>query len=205
MCLSSSSIFYSPPYHCITATYIFTYVYLYIYIYTDITIFYLLIYFYIYLYIVIYLTLSLPLLLLIKRVSFKIQVSQPAVTDDSYLRTDVKPPKLGKGALQYICFFYTCTFANARRHCHLLSFVRCHRCTSLSHTHSCLIPAVRTKHNLDLVNISPTNFGSTNLFELSLNPLIRDRSLFLSFRSLYLSLYSNRTIVLLTSFSIPVD
>jgi len=35
-------------------------------------------------------------------VSFKIQVSQPAVTDDSYLRTDVKPPKLGKGALQYI-------------------------------------------------------------------------------------------------------
>jgi len=117
VCLSSSSIFYSPPNHCITAIYIYIHLFLsiiykyynfYIYFYIHI---YISIHIYIY---YIYLTLSLFSLLLIKRVSFKIQVSQPAVTDDSYLRTDVKPPKLGKGALQYICFFYMCTFANAR-------------------------------------------------------------------------------------------
>lgn len=32
-------------------------------------------------------------------------MSQPAVTDDSYLRTDVKPPKLGKGAVHKIYTF----------------------------------------------------------------------------------------------------
>lgn len=51
----------------------------------------------------------------IKRVSFKIQVSQPAVTDDSYLRTDVKPPKLGKGALQYMFPLYTRTCECSRK------------------------------------------------------------------------------------------
>uniref|UniRef100_V9IA63 Coiled-coil domain-containing protein n=1 Tax=Apis cerana TaxID=7461 RepID=V9IA63_APICE len=38
-------------------------------------------------------------------------VSQPAVTDDSYLRTDVKPPKLGKGAVHKIYTFLLITRA----------------------------------------------------------------------------------------------
>ena len=38
-------------------------------------------------------------------------MSQPAVTDDSYLRTDVKPPKLGKGAVHKIYTFLLITRA----------------------------------------------------------------------------------------------
>jgi len=67
-------------------------------------------------------------------VSFKIQVSQPAVTDDSYLRTDVKPPKLGKGALQYIYIHihvsFICALCALRmRPLHRLRHLRDHCCT----------------------------------------------------------------------------
>lgn len=162
--------------------YLYIYIHLFIYIIYRYYDFYLLLYISIYIFIYyIYLTLPLLLLLLIKRVSFKIQVSQPAVTDDSYLRTDVKPPKLGKGALQYVyVFFYICTVANARRI--VASYLlRYHRCTSLSRTHTRAVFFSSHSYDLDLMDISPINFVGINIFELSLNPLIRNRSLPLSF------------------------
>lgn len=90
--------------------------------------------------IIIFNVISLPFLLTsIKRVSFKIQVSQPAVTDDSYLRTDVKPPKLGKGALQNM--FPICTHTCSRKCIAASHLSRYHRYTSRTFVPFYFVPA----------------------------------------------------------------
>lgn len=68
--------------------------------------------------------------------------------------------------------------------------LRCHRCTFLSHAQSCLILSSRS-YKTSLFGEYFTNFDGTNRFELSLNLRIRNYSLLLSFRSLYLSIFKS--------------